>query len=53
MWLIRAALRRPIATLVVVISVALCSVLAVTRMRIDIFPNLNFPVIYVAQPYGG
>jgi multidrug efflux pump subunit AcrB len=22
-------------------------------MRIDIFPNLNFPVIYVAQPYGG
>ena len=53
MWLIRMALRRPIATLVVVIGVALCSVLAVTRMRIDIFPNLNFPVIYVAQPYGG
>jgi multidrug efflux pump subunit AcrB len=53
MWLIRAALRRPIATLIVVIGVALCSILAVTRMRIDIFPNLNFPVIYVAQPYGG
>ena len=53
MWLIRAALRRPIATLVVVIAVALCSILAVTRMRIDIFPNLNLPVIYVAQPYGG
>ena len=35
------------------IGVALCSILAVTRMRIDIFPNLNFPVIYVAQPYGG
>ena len=27
--------------------------LAVTRMSIDIFPNLNLPVIYVAQPYGG
>src|ERR1700752_5502751 len=53
MWLIRAALRRPIATLVVVIGVALCSILAVVRMRIDIFPDLNFPVIYVAQPYGG
>jgi multidrug efflux pump subunit AcrB len=53
MWLIRAALRRPIATLVVVIGIALCSVLALSRMRIDIFPNLNFPVIYVAQPYGG
>ncbi|HYL61062.1 MAG TPA: efflux RND transporter permease subunit [Candidatus Methylomirabilis sp.] len=53
MWLIRAALRRPIATLVIVIAVALCSVLAAGRMRIDIFPNLNLPVIYVAQPYGG
>jgi multidrug efflux pump subunit AcrB len=53
MWLIRAALRRPIATLIVVIAVALCSILAVTRMRVDIFPNLNLPVIYVAQPYGG
>jgi multidrug efflux pump subunit AcrB len=53
MWLIRAALRRPIGTLVIVIAVALCSILAVVRMRIDIFPDLNFPVIYVAQPYGG
>ncbi len=53
MWLIRTALRRPVATLVVAIGVALCSALAITRMRVDIFPNLNFPVIYVAQPYGG
>ena len=53
MWLIRAALKRPIATLVVVIALALGSILAVSRMSIDIFPNLNFPVIYVAQPYGG
>jgi multidrug efflux pump subunit AcrB len=47
------ALKRPIATLVAVIAVALGSILAVSRMSIDIFPNLNFPVIYVAQPYGG
>jgi multidrug efflux pump subunit AcrB len=38
---------------VIVIGVALCSILSFTRMRIDIFPNLNLPVIYVAQPYGG
>ena len=53
MWLIHAALRRPVTVLVVVAGVALCSVLAVLRMRADIFPNLNLPVIYVAQPYGG
>src|SRR5258708_18614586 len=29
------------------------SALAVTRMKIDIFPQLNLPVIYVCQPYGG
>jgi multidrug efflux pump subunit AcrB len=53
MGLIRAALRRPITVIVAVIGVALGSVLAIARMRIDIFPNLNLPVIYVAQPYGG
>jgi multidrug efflux pump subunit AcrB len=53
MWLIRAALRRPISVLVIVAAVALCSVLALLRTRIDIFPGLNLPVIYVAQPYGG
>jgi multidrug efflux pump subunit AcrB len=53
MWLIRIALRRPLTVLVVVISVGLLSVLALLRMPVDIFPNLNLPVIYVAQPYGG
>ena len=53
MWLIHAALRRPIAVMVIVIGVALGSILAILRMRTDIFPDLNLPVIYVAQPYGG
>jgi multidrug efflux pump subunit AcrB len=53
MWLLRSALRNPISVIVLVIGVALCSIPALTRMPIDIFPNLNLPVIYVAQPYGG
>jgi multidrug efflux pump subunit AcrB len=53
MWLIRAALRRPITIVVAVIAVALTAAFAVSRMRIDIFPDLDLPVIYVAQPYGG
>jgi multidrug efflux pump subunit AcrB len=53
MWLIRAALRRPITLLVAVIAIALTAVFAVSRMRADIFPDLDLPVIYVAQPYGG
>lgn len=53
MNLIRAALRRPITVLVAILAVALCSILALRRMSMDIFPNFGLPVIYVAQPYGG
>ena len=53
MWLIRTALRRPVTVLIGIIGVALMSVLAMQRMRVDIFPDLGTPVIYVAQPYGG
>jgi multidrug efflux pump subunit AcrB len=53
MGLIRAALRRPVTVLVAVMAVAMGAILAALRMRIDIFPDLNLPVIYVAQPYGG
>src|SRR4051812_49340127 len=47
------AMRRPLTVMVLVASLAIGSALAVFRMPIDIFPNLNLPVIYVAQPYGG
>jgi multidrug efflux pump subunit AcrB len=53
MWLIRLALRRPITIIVLVVALAFSSVLAIMRTRVDIFPNLDLPVIYVAQPYGG
>ncbi len=53
MWLINTALRRPFTILVLVIGIALGSGLAIKQMPVDIFPNLNLPVIYVAQPYGG
>jgi multidrug efflux pump subunit AcrB len=53
MWLVRLALRRPITIMVIVVAIALSSILAVLRTRIDIFPTLDLPVIYVAQPYGG
>ncbi|MFI5095226.1 MAG: efflux RND transporter permease subunit [Candidatus Acidiferrales bacterium] len=53
MWLIRLALRKPITVIVIVFALGLSSILALMRTRIDIFPDLNLPVIYVAQPYGG
>ncbi|HYM13362.1 MAG TPA: efflux RND transporter permease subunit [Bryobacterales bacterium] len=53
MWLVLSAMRRPITILVAVISVALASILAVRQMKVDIFPKLGAPAVYVAQPYGG
>src|ERR1041385_7590065 len=53
MWLIRFALRRPITVVVSMIALALAGAFAIGRMRVYIFPDLDLPVIYVAQPYGG
>jgi multidrug efflux pump subunit AcrB len=47
------AMRRPITILVAVMSVALTSIVAIRQMKVDIFPQLGAPAIYVAQPYGG
>src|SRR5215218_10335250 len=53
MWLVLTAMRRPITILVAVISLALTSIIAIRGMKVDIFPQLGAPAIYVAQPYGG
>lgn len=47
------ALRRPIAVLMGVLAVVLLGTLASRRMKADVFPPLNLPVVYVCQPYGG
>jgi multidrug efflux pump subunit AcrB len=47
------AMRHPITVMVAIVAVVLGAVVAFFRMSIDIFPDLNTPVIYVAQPYGG
>ena len=47
------AMRRPLTVMVGVVAIALGSGLALSRISIDVFPNLNLPVVYVAQPYGG
>jgi len=51
--LVQLALRRPVTILVVIVGVVIASWLAVRGTARDIFPGLNTPTIYVAQPYGG
>ena len=51
--LIISALRHPITILVTVIAILFFSWLAIRNTKIDIFPKLGLPTVYVAQPYGG
>ena len=53
MRLVLAALSRPLTVVVALIAIALCAVLALQRMPVDIFPQVGDPAIYVAQPYAG
>lgn len=52
MNLIQLALRRPITVMAAIVAVGMGSFLALRKMDVDVFPALNLPVIYVAQPYG-
>lgn len=51
--LIALALRKPLAIVVAFIAIVFFSWLTVRTMKIDIFPKMGLPTIYVAQPYGG
>ncbi|HZX59619.1 MAG TPA: efflux RND transporter permease subunit, partial [Mucilaginibacter sp.] len=53
MGLIKGALRRPITVLVIVAGLFFFGINAVRSIKIDIFPDLNLPVIYISHPYGG
>ncbi len=50
---IEFALRRPITVMVAMVALLAGGGLAASRMKVDIFPALNLPVVYVCQPYGG
>src|SRR5215212_8213029 len=53
MGLIRSGLRKPISVLVIVAGLFFFGISAVRNIKIDIFPNLDLPVIYISHPYGG
>ncbi|MCT3897462.1 efflux RND transporter permease subunit [Elizabethkingia anophelis] len=53
MNLIRFALRKPIAVMVVFLSIVVLSFTAIKKIKVDIFPEVELPSMYIAMPYGG
>ena len=47
------AMRHPVSVMAGVAALAVASLLAAQRMAVNVFPALDLPVIYIAQPYGG
>jgi len=53
MWIVRLALRRPYTVAVFSALIFIAGLLSVTRMRTDIFPSIDIPVVIVVWNYPG
>jgi multidrug efflux pump subunit AcrB len=53
MWIVRLALRRPYTFVVMSLLILILGVLAVETTPIDIFPNIDIPIVAVVYGYAG
>ncbi|MCC6173842.1 MAG: efflux RND transporter permease subunit [Chloroflexi bacterium] len=53
MGLTRLAIARPLAILMLILAMVLMGAVSYTRMRVDRFPAINFPAVFVSIPYPG
>src|SRR6202789_3176636 len=53
MWIVRVALDRPYTFVVLALLILILSPLAILSTPVDIFPNINIPVIAVGWSYTG
>jgi CzcA family heavy metal efflux pump len=52
-WLVRIALQRPYTFVVLALAILIISPIVIFRTPVDIFPNINIPVIAIAWGYTG
>src|SRR2546428_2352713 len=53
MWIVRLALRRPYTFVVLALAIILLTPVVLLRTPVDIFPDINIPVISLVWTYGG
>jgi multidrug efflux pump subunit AcrB len=53
MWIVRLALRRPYTFVVLALLIAVLGVGSIATMTVDVFPEINIPVVNVVWNYGG
>jgi len=53
MWIVRLALRRPYTFVVMSLLLFILGPVAILRMPVDIFPNIDIPVVSIVWNYAG
>ncbi len=53
MKLTDSSIRRPVTTVMIVLALMLFGVIGVTRMQVDFYPDVTFPMVVVATIYPG
>jgi len=53
MWIVRLALRRPYTFVVMSLLILILGTLSVYTTPIDIFPNIDIPILAVVYGYAG
>ncbi|HEX4031730.1 MAG TPA: efflux RND transporter permease subunit [Terracidiphilus sp.] len=53
MWIVRLALRRPYTFVVFALLILILGIFSVASMPVDIFPNIDIPVVTVIWQYNG
>jgi multidrug efflux pump subunit AcrB len=53
MWIVQLALRRPYTFIVLAVAILIVGVLAIVRTPVDVFPNINLPVVSIIWNYTG
>ncbi|MFT3804543.1 MAG: efflux RND transporter permease subunit [Burkholderiaceae bacterium] len=53
MWIVQVALRRPYTFIVMALMILLATPLALMRMPIDVFPDIDIPVVSIIWNYNG
>ena len=53
MGLTRLAINRPLAILMLVVTLVLMGAVSYTRMKVDRFPAISFPAVFVSMQYAG
>src|SRR6186997_21205 len=53
MWISDTSIKRPVFATMVILTFMVLGVVSMTRLGVDLFPDVNFPFVNVTVPYPG